>query len=202
MSGFSGSFQYSAGEGEPTSNSGLGSAGLFYNNGPIYVGAAYQWTEDLRGNNLDDKGWSIAGSYNFGVVRPALVYDYIKYETPTGDLHRDFWGASVHAPIGGSGVLFLFYGQASDGKGSAATGTSVGTHAPVAATRARRRWEISYAHWLSKRTQAYAGYVKIDNDCNANYSFNINPYPVGRSGGETGCYGKPEGWVLGMVHLF
>jgi hypothetical protein len=41
----------------------------------------------------------------------------------------------------------------------------------------------------------YAGYVKIDNDSRASYTFNINAYPITVGG-------KPGGLVLGMIHLF
>jgi hypothetical protein len=46
----------------------------------------------------------------------------------------------------------------------------------------------------------YAGYVKLDNESNASYTFNINAYPIGAPAG--GCFGKPGGLVLGMIHLF
>ena len=41
----------------------------------------------------------------------------------------------------------------------------------------------------------YAGYVELHNDSNASYTFNINPYTIGVGG-------KPQGFVLGMIHLF
>ena len=59
------------------------------------------------------------------------------------------------------------------------------------------QWEVSYAYDLSRRTQVYTGYVKINNDSNASYNFNINPY--GNAGGRRQ---KPGGFVLGMGHNF
>jgi hypothetical protein len=41
----------------------------------------------------------------------------------------------------------------------------------------------------------YAGYVKLNNDSNASYTFNINSYPIAVGG-------KPGGFALGMIHLF
>ena len=49
------------------------------------------------------------------------------------------------------------------------------------------------ASHLAKLSEA--GYVKIDNDSNASYTFNINSYPIAVGG-------KPGGLVLGMIHLF
>jgi hypothetical protein len=37
--------------------------------------------------------------------------------------------------------------------------------------------------------------VKIQNSNNANYTFNINSYPIATGG-------KPQGFVMGMIHLF
>ena len=94
----------------------------------------------------------------------------------------------------GPGTLYAFYGRAGDGTGSAADGTRVGGLAR-AATRGSNQWEISYTYPFSKRTQVYAGYVKLDNDTNASYTFNINSYPIAIGG-------KPGGLVFGMLHLF
>ena len=111
------------------------SAGLagFYNNGPLQIGTAYERNVKVRGPGLSDYDWTLTGAYNFGVIRPALVYEKISYDTPTGDLKRNFWGVSATAPIG-PGVLYAFFGDAGDGKGSSATGTRVG-----GLTRARTR---------------------------------------------------------------
>jgi predicted porin len=74
-------------------------------------------------------------------------------------------------------VWYAFYGDASNGKGSAADGTRVGglTHGSDTGSK---QWELSYSYPLSKRTTVYAGYVKLDNDRNAAYSFNINGYTI------------------------
>jgi len=184
-----------------------GAAG-FYNNGPLQIGAAYEQNIKVRGPGLSDYDGTITGAYNFGIIRPALVYERIKYETPTGDLKRDLWGISATAPIG-PGVLYAFYGDASNGKGGAATGTRVGGLTAGSDTGSKQ-WEISYSYPLSKRTTAYVGYVKLDNDRNAAYSFNINGYTIntnctgiGNASDLTcGSNGKPDGLVFGLVHLF
>lgn len=121
--------------------------------------------EDIRGAGLDDNTWTAAAGYNFGFLRPSAVYEHTKYETPTGDLKRDLWGVGLTVPMGG-GTWYAFYGHAGDGKGSAATGTRVGGLAKGSDTSSNQ-WELSYTYALSKRSLLYAGYVKLDNKCNA-----------------------------------
>ncbi|HVO90834.1 MAG TPA: porin [Casimicrobiaceae bacterium] len=183
----------------------------YYNNGPLQLGAGWEGNYKVRNYAItggqfyaDDYAYTLTGAYNFGVVRPALVYERLKYDTPTGDIRRDFWGVSATAPLG-PGVLYAFYGQAQDGKGSAADGTRVGGLTKGNDTGSKQ-YEISYTYPFSKRTSVYAGYVKLDNDRNAAYTFNINSYSF-----NTGCTvsqptcgenGKPEGIVFGIIHLF
>jgi predicted porin len=179
-----------------------------YNNGPLQVGTAYERNVKVRGPDLSDYDWTITGAYNFGIVRPALLYERLKYDTPTGDLKRDLWGASITAPIG-PGVLYFFWGHAGDGNGSAADGERVGGLTKGNDTKSNQ-WEISYTYPLSKRTQVYAGYVGLENDRNAAYTFNINAYTINTTctgdGGlvdqNCGSNGKPRGLVFGMIHLF
>jgi predicted porin len=184
-----------------------GAAG-FYNNGPLQVGTAYERNVKVRGPDLSDWNWTITGAYNFGVIRPALVYERLDYDTPTGSLKRDFWGISATAPIG-PGVLYAFYGDASNGKGDAATGTRIGGLTKGSDTGSKQ-WEISYSYPLSKRTTAYAGYVKLQNERNAAYTFNINAYTINTNctgignAADLACgsNGKPDGFVFGLIHLF
>ena len=94
--------------------------------------------------------------------------------------------------VGANGQVFLFWGKASDG-----TGSAIDTPQPVITTErasstsnisrvaglakgantGATQWEVSYSYDLSKRTRVYTGYVKINNDSNASYNFNINSYP-------------------------
>jgi predicted porin len=164
-----------------------------YNNGPIQAGVAFERNQKVRGPDLNDTDITVSGGYNFGIVRPAVLYEYLKYETPTGDLKRDLWGVSATVPMG-PGQWYAFFGHASNGKGSAADGTRVGGLAKGSDTSSNQ-WELSYTYPFSKRTSVYAGYVKLDNKANASYTFNINAYPIAVGG-------KPDGIVLGMIHLF
>jgi predicted porin len=168
-------------------------ANSIYNNGPIQVGIGYELNKKVRGPDLDDYDLTITGGYNFGIVRVAGVYERLDYDTPSGSLKRDMWGISGTIPMG-PGSWYLFYGRANDGKGGAADGERIAGLAKGSDTSSNQ-WEVSYTYPFSKRTQVYAGYVKIDNDSNASYTFNINSYPIGVGG-------KPGGLVFGMIHLF
>jgi predicted porin len=172
---------------------------LIYANGPVQVGIAFERNQKVRGPDLNDTDFSITGAYDFGTImqgfglRLAGVYERTKYETPTGDLKRDFWGVSGIIPVGG-GKVYLYYGRAGEGKGGAADGTIVGGLVKGGDTKAQQ-WEASYSYSLSPRTLLYTGYVRINNDSRARYSFNINGYTIAPGA-------KPSGLVFGIVHFF
>jgi len=177
----------------------------YYNNGPIQAGIGYESNIKVRGPQLNDWAFTVTGAYNFGVVRPALVYERLDYDTVTGSLTRNLWGVTATAPIG-PGALYAAYIMAQDGNGTAVEGTRVGGLTRGSQTSSQQ-WEISYTYPLSKRTQVYAGYVKLQNDSRAAYSFNINGYTISSSCVTeavcpAGSNGKPGGLVLGMIHLF
>jgi predicted porin len=169
------------------------STGGFYNNGPFQAGLAYEMNEKVRGPNLKDQAASFAASWNFGIVKIGGVYERLDYDTPTGSLKRNFWDLSATVPIG-PGELYASYGNAGDGTGSAADGTTVGQLTKGGGTGASN-WSISYTYALSKRTLSYVGFVQTANDTNAAYNFNITPYVVARDANATGL-------VVGLVHFF
>ena len=187
--------------------------GVFYNNGPIQAGLTYARHDKIRCYNAagtsyaacgnapftgfaaKDDAFTLAGSYDFGVARVALMYEHLKYETATGDLKRDMWGVSGTIPMGG-GLWYLYYGKAGDGKGGASGQRDAYQFAgPRLRTRVPSNFEIGYRYDLSKRTSVNAGYVMIKNDSRANYTFNVNGYPVAPGG-------DPQGFVLGIIHNF
>jgi predicted porin len=193
---------------------------LFYNNGPIQAGVAYAAHNKLRcytsmaanapyqscgagssngavpvgGFAANDSATSVAGAYDFGIVRVALHYEYLKYETPSGNLTRAMYGGSLTAPLGG-GTGYFYIGKAEDGRGGASdTSTRIVSLAHGNGTGAYM-WELSYSYNLSKRTMLYTGYVRLNNESNANYSWNVNNYSVTAGA-------KPQGLVFGFVHFF
>ena len=214
FSGFTGALQYSTRDSSGNADGQGGDNGdhtselrhanvvggnLIYANGPWNAGISFEHNKDVRAAGLDDTDWTVTGAYDFGTImqgfglRLALVYERTKYDTPTGDLKRDFWGVSGTIPVGG-GKVYLFYGRAGEGKGGAADGTFVGGLVKGSDTKSDQ-YEVSYSYSLSPRTLLYAGYVKINNEHNAKYEFNINSYPIAPGG-------KPGGLAFGMVHFF
>lgn len=180
------------------------STGGYYNNGPIQVGLAYEANNNVRGAGLDDYGLSLAGGYNFGAFRLGGVWERLKYDVPSGDVKRDYFGVSGTFNLG-PGQIYAYYARALDGKGSACDINEVGcTRAAGAVAGVARgsdtganEYELSYTYPLSKRTLTYVGYHQIDNDRNAGYNFNINPIS-----GTTAAGFKPKGFVVGLVHFF
>jgi hypothetical protein len=175
------------------------SIGGLYSKGPIDFGVAYERNNKVRFADTTDDALSIAAAYDFGTIagtvglRVGAVYERLKYDTPTGELKRDFWGVSATVPAGG-GTIYAFWGRAGNGKGSAVDGTEIGG-LTKGADSASEQWELSYSYSLSLRTLLYAGYVKLNNRANARYGFNINDY-------STVPGAKPTGIVFGMAHFF
>ncbi|HEX8011889.1 MAG TPA: porin [Casimicrobiaceae bacterium] len=195
---------------------------LIYANGPFQAGIAFERNQKVRqysltglnctptcSFNANDTDWTVTGAYDFGTIMPgfglrlAAVYERTKYEVgvpgtattepSSGDLKRNFWGVSGTVPVGG-GKVYLFWGRAGKGTGSAPDGSAVGGLVKGPDTKSDM-YEVSYSYSLSPRTLLYAGYVRINNDADAKYTFNINPYTIGPGG-------KPSGVVMGIVHFF
>ncbi len=190
ISGFTGALQYSTDEAEQ--HGWVGSAGLVYNNAGLQVGVAYETNRDFRGDNTEDQAFTVAAGYDFGVVRPALVYEYIEYENGNANLKRHLYGGSLTVPLG-PGKLYGAFLYADKGKGTA--NMTLGRLRVGDDTEAMQ-YEISYTYPLSKRTSVYAGYVMVDNKDNANYTFSH-----GRNN-NTGLGVDQQGLIFGMAHFF
>jgi len=212
LGGFTGEIQYSTRDSSGNADSAdngdhlselrranVVSIGAFYSKGPLDLGAAYERNHNIRFANTTDHALSLAAAYDFGTLidsvglRIGAVYEKLKYDTPTGDLTRDFWGISATVPAGG-GSIYAFWGRANNGRGGAVDGTVIGG-LTKGAESASEQWELSYSYAVSLRTLLYTGYVRLNNRANAGYSFNINDYSAA-----TGS--KPAGIVFGIAHFF
>ncbi len=200
-----------------------------YTNGPLQIAASGEFNQKVRQYvntvavgcsvaapciyNANDYDYTVTGAYDFGSImkgfglRVGLVFEHTHYQVQnldatTGDLTRNFWGASATMPVGG-GTIYFFYGHADNGSGSAPDGTTVGyvTHGANTATT---QWELSYSYSLSPRTLLYTGYVRLANKAYNQTTFNINPYTIQVCEyNASNCNdGKPTGVVFGMVHFF
>ncbi len=199
ISGFTGSIQASTNEN--TIHGMVYSMGGYYNAGPLQAGLAWERNQSARGAGLNDDAISVAGAWNFGIARVAGVYERLKYDIAAGgDLKRDLYGASGTFNLG-PGQLYAAWIHTNDGKGSSADGSQVAGLVKGSDTAADQ-YEVTYTYPLSKRTLTYAGYVRIDNDTNARYTFNINPLNQSAVTGGLASQGKPQGIVAGIVHFF
>ncbi len=197
---------------------------VIYNNGPIAAAVGFERNNKVRqyvadialpanpvgtcraGSaaacpfNASDTDFTIAGSYDFGTImqgfglRLGVGYERTKYETPTGDLKRDYWGFSATVPVGGGKAQFL-YGRGSKGKGGASDKEPQIGQLRHGADTGASLYQISYVYSLSPRTLLQAGYIKIRNENRASYSFHINGYPIAVGA-------DPSGLLFGIVHLF
>jgi predicted porin len=196
VNGFSGSVQVSLGENSSPGQRGGNTVSLagFYASGPLEVGVGYERNDEVRAPFQNDYALSLAGTWDFGPARLGAVYERLDYETPSGNLTRNFWGVSSTVALGPSGTFYAFYGRAGNGGGDAATGTRVGSLARGPDSGA---WQamVSYTYRLSKRTMVYTGYNYIGNDANATYNFYVNRYAVAVGA-------NPNGFVLGTAHSF
>ena len=191
--GLQGSVQYALGEDPGDVAVAVVGAGLTYLNGPLEAGLAYEFNRQIRGPGLDDHAITVAASWNFGAARVAGVYEHLRYATPLGPLTRDFAGGSVSVPAG-AGVFYGFAGRAFEGRGSPLVRVGSLTGGPDSGAW---QYSVSYSHPLSPRTAVYAGFVGLDNERHASYTFAINPYT---EDAPTGL--KLRGFVLGAVHFF
>jgi predicted porin len=199
-----------------------------YSNGPLQIAASGEFNLKVRQYantvaagcspadpciyNANDYDYTITAAYDFGTImktfglRVGIVYEHTNYQVQnldasTSNLTRNFWGVSGTVPIGG-GTMYLFYGHAGNGSGSAPDGTTVG-YVVHGANTATTQWEISYSYSLSPRTLLYTGYVRLANKAFNPTTFNINPYPIQTCEWNSNCNsGQPTGVVFGMVHFF
>jgi Gram-negative porin len=177
----------------------VASFGALYANGPLDMGLAYEHNYNIRTTGRKDDAFSFAAGYDFGALGPiagvriGAAYERLRYDTPTGDLTRNFYAVSATLTVG-EGAFYAFVGRAANGTGGAVDGTQIGglTKGPNSAAT---QWEISYSYNLSQRTMLYAGFVQIANQSNANYMFNINDYPTIQGTHLNGA-------VAGIAHFF
>ena len=165
---------------------------LAYGNGPISVDldweqVSYKGGKVANANALainDVTVYTIAGSYDFGMVKVAALYDNLKIDgrhgfRKLGDV--DSWMLSASVPYGN----FLFKGTYGDTDNSDTKNASA------------TKWGLGAQYNLSKRTNMYIDYGSINND----KASAIRISPAANAYGATSAYGT-HGWDIGMAHNF
>ena len=174
LGGLYGQLSLTAGEGTPGRKYTGGRIG--YRSGPFDVTAAYGQTEVTTD---DVELVVVSGSYDFGVVRLAGIFQEATYQDDTDT--RYTIGASM--PFG-QAVLRASYTH-TDGSG------------PVIGNRDADSFAIGGIYNLSRRTALYATYATIDNEGTANFT-------VGSISGSTmpRTEERSQGFEFGVRHTF
>ncbi|BEV16846.1 porin [Herbaspirillum sp. DW155] len=117
-----------------------------YANGPLGIALAYDNANDATGTNTT-RLMILGGTYNFGAATMHLAYETEKDNA--GMNYRD-WLVGLSAPVG-AGSVMASYIRKSD-----RSGASLGTGA--------KQFALGYSYPLSKRTNLYTSYGRINND--------------------------------------
>ena len=166
-----------------------------YTNGPLYVMGAYENHANFQpavasvgaagtiaGN---DNAWLVGAAYQFGPVTVGALYSKQKYETTlVTNADVSVWNIAVDWKIQGPHELLIGYTKANNTGGSfgaVGAGTIMGNRVYNAGGGATggNIWQVEYQYWLSKRTRLSGGYIRLQNDTNANYSLGGLTVPKG-----------------------
>jgi len=156
-----------------------------YAAGPFGIGVGYEKHMEfgVMGSavNLDDRGWGISAAYTFGGnIKVGGTYLDRKFETAAGrEVKGRTWTIGVDWAIAGPHSVSAQYARANDSKGNSLTGIGgnggvAAPHVIVGGVETSRgdtggdAFSIAYSYAFSKRTRVKFGYVRVDNESNAN----------------------------------
>lgn len=145
----------------------LASFALGYNNGPVELGASFDFDRQsgLVGTTRKAKAWTLAGAYDFDAVKVHLGYGQqrdgvvggnfglaasligdaaAQAEVDSAGLRTQAWFAGVSAPVGESAKIIASY-QGGRIKHKESGSDRINTHV----------WSVGYQQNLSKRTHVY-----------------------------------------------
>lgn len=158
-----------------------------YKNGPLFVGLNYHEVKDenFLTMNIKDKVWDLGGTYDFGVAKLAVLYgeNGLTVNGMPGALKQKQYMLGVTVPVSGADKVLVSYSH-SKHSDNLLGGVLDGARAS--------KWALGYTHDLSKRTNLYAAYAKINTNTTADgkYStYNVNT-------------NYTNGFNLGLRHSF
>ncbi|MFC5459887.1 porin [Massilia niabensis] len=149
IAGFTGLAAYSAGERNESEPSGdLAGAALEYRNGPVYVGAGYQRVERLATG--DDKEFAFGAGLTFGAFEVRGSYSEADLTGPNNEFK--------YLILGGNYTLGAnkFFVAAHQQRQEAGNGRGKG-------------FTLAYSYTLSKRTNLYSTYARVNNNGTGNF---------------------------------
>ena len=174
---------------DPSDDDAMG-LGLEYANGPLKVGAVYQVLQTASNAPAadDQTEWLLGGSYDFGVATLALSYQDAESLGKVKGQDAKLWQVGVIVPVGAAGNVHLGYGEV---KHDDAFGLNTNS-------AKSKSYSLAYTHALSKRTTAYTGYNRTDNDTGLALGPITDLDKSGlRNGGE-----NSDLFVVGVRHAF
>jgi len=144
------------------------SANIGFASGPFKIAASY-WNAKAEDRNItvarnDQKAWTLAGGWNFGIGTVGLTYDVSAYDKAPAasgtftENKRRAWSVPVTFGVG-AGTILATYTRAQDLKVGGATLADSGA----------TLWAIGYDHALSKRTSVGVSYAIMNNKAAATY---------------------------------
>lgn len=159
VGGVSGQLAYGLGEvaGDNSANRQVGLS-LGYANGPINVVLAYHNINNATGDNAN-KATILGGTYNFGPATVHLALDEQKNENAAGATTRKTrdWLLGVSAPVGAGNI------HASYIRGDDRLASNVDSNLAA----------IGYTHSLSKRTNIYTSYGRVNTNSQKQFDLGI-----------------------------
>lgn len=167
LGGFYGQVQYIFGEKAGSATSGLTNNGDGYGirggyaNGPLNIGADYM---RIKKNAVADNSaatallqdvdaYGIGGSYDFGIVKPFVMWNQEKAKSNGGLPEKKYqmWLVGVTAPVG-PGVVRFAYNDVRDKSDN------------LTVDNDSKQYSLGYVYSLSKRTALYGTYSHVSND--------------------------------------
>jgi predicted porin len=156
-----------------------------YDQGPIYVAAAYESHKAAPVGTaaaLTDKGERLVGAYTVDAFQVGLTYEKLTIGATGGDQSRTAYSVEGKYNMAGAGTIGATYSVAGDMGGVSNTGAT--------------QVSLRYGYMLSKRTEVYGMYTNINNKSAANYNFADVAQPSNAVGSKVAGYG------LGVRHTF
>lgn len=169
-----------------------------YNNGPMYLGIAYEAISGgVWGDSAEDQSvWRLAGSYDWGSYK--FVGAYSDISDGNGWDGNDFytWSLGTAYSFGSNTVKLQFNGRDDGDLDDRLDDDNDGESSAWG-------WAIALDHAMSKRTTVYVEYGQVNNDELSN-AVAWKTMGNGASAGQStnGEYKDNQGFGVGIIHKF